>query len=87
MHAWAVHATVALVFAVIVLLCAMYAGSAAAALAAASASQGQLSKAQERAWEGAIDDLADLCRRNTRVRIAGQQALIPPGLAAAVMAL
>lgn len=64
-----------------------YAGSAAAALAAASASEGQLNKAQERAWEGAIDDLADLCRRNTRVRLAGQQALIPPGLAAAVIAL
>uniref|UniRef100_A0A7S0WIF6 Importin N-terminal domain-containing protein n=1 Tax=Chlamydomonas leiostraca TaxID=1034604 RepID=A0A7S0WIF6_9CHLO len=41
--------------------------------------------ARARAWEGAIDDFADVCRRNPRVRTAAQQALLPPELAAAVV--
>lgn len=38
-----------------------------------------------RAWEGATDDFADVCRRNPRVRVAAQQALLPPELAAAIV--
>lgn len=40
---------------------------------------------EQRAWENAVEEFSDLCRRNRKVRQAAQQALLPPELAQVVM--
>ncbi len=43
-----------------------------------------VSSRESRAFVGAVDELAELCRRNPRVRQAAQASLLPPELAAAI---
>jgi hypothetical protein len=66
-----------------VLSCLASAGAAGVLAAKSGGSSG----ADDRTFEGAVDDLADLCRRNPRVRVAAQHSLLPPELAAAVAAV
>eukprot|EP00200_Dunaliella_tertiolecta_P006984 CAMPEP_0202382050 /NCGR_PEP_ID=MMETSP1127-20130417/40683_1 /ASSEMBLY_ACC=CAM_ASM_000462 /TAXON_ID=3047 /ORGANISM="Dunaliella tertiolecta, Strain CCMP1320" /LENGTH=1111 /DNA_ID=CAMNT_0048981157 /DNA_START=70 /DNA_END=3405 /DNA_ORIENTATION=+ len=61
------------------------AASAAVSLHASGGGGKSDSTGPERLMEGAIDDFADLCRRNPRAQQAAQKALLPPELAAAIV--